>query len=157
MAPKALSALCALLCAAPLFAAPDPVTVLRCGRLLNPVDGSMAGNTMVLMRGDRVERVGPGASVPAGAQVVDLSAYTCLPGLIDSHTHVLLQPEDERGAPPVVTKSQAFRTIQGVAAAKKDLEAGFTTMRDVDRDLPPPNSSCARRRSAGAARRRCRG
>jgi imidazolonepropionase-like amidohydrolase len=44
----------------------------------------------------------------------------------------LLQPEDERGAPPVVTKSQAFRTVQGVAAAKKDLEAGFTTMRDLD-------------------------
>lgn len=112
--------------------AADAVTVLRCGRLLNPVDGSMAANAVVLVRGDRVDRVGPGASVPAGAQVVDLSSYTCLPGLIDSHTHVLLQPEDERGAPPVVMKSQAFRTIQGVAAAKKDLEAGFTTMRDVD-------------------------
>jgi imidazolonepropionase-like amidohydrolase len=44
----------------------------------------------------------------------------------------LLQPEDERGAPPVVTKSQAYRTVQGVAAARKDLEAGFTTLRDVD-------------------------
>jgi imidazolonepropionase-like amidohydrolase len=55
-----------------------------------------------------------------------------LPGLIDCHTHVLLQPEDERGAPPVINKSQAFRTVQGVAAARKDLEAGFTTMRDVD-------------------------
>ena len=55
-----------------------------------------------------------------------------LPGLIDCHTHILLQPEDERGAPPVITKSQAFRTVQGVAAAKRDLEAGFTTMRDLD-------------------------
>src|SRR6185437_7232035 len=44
----------------------------------------------------------------------------------------LLQPEDERGVPPVITKSQSFRTVQGVAAAKKDLEAGFTTMRDLD-------------------------
>ncbi|HEY7214402.1 MAG TPA: amidohydrolase family protein, partial [Thermoanaerobaculia bacterium] len=41
-------------------------------------------------------------------------------------------PEDERGAPPVITKSLAFRTVQGVAAARKDLEAGFTTMRDLD-------------------------
>jgi imidazolonepropionase-like amidohydrolase len=64
--------------------------------------------------------------------VIDLSAYTVLPGLIDSHTHILLQPEDERGAPPVITKSQAFRTVQGVAAAKRDLVAGFTTLRDVD-------------------------
>jgi imidazolonepropionase-like amidohydrolase len=44
----------------------------------------------------------------------------------------MLQPEDERGAPPVITKSQAFRTVQAVAAAKRDLEAGFTTMRDLD-------------------------
>jgi imidazolonepropionase-like amidohydrolase len=132
MTTRALPVLCALLCAAPALAAPDSVTALRCGRLLNPVDGSMAANAVVLVRGDRVERVGPGTPVPTGVQVVDLSAYTCLPGLIDSHTHELLQPEDERGAPPVVTKSQAFRTIQGVAAAKKDLEAGFTTLRDLD-------------------------
>jgi imidazolonepropionase-like amidohydrolase len=107
-------------------------TVIRCGRLLNPVDGSITANAMVIVRGERIEQVGTGLRVPDGAKVIDLSAYTVLPGLIDSHTHVLLQPEDERGAPPVVTKSQAFRTVQGVAAARRDLEAGFTTMRDLD-------------------------
>ncbi|HSE37459.1 MAG TPA: amidohydrolase family protein [Blastocatellia bacterium] len=107
-------------------------TVIRCGRLINPVDGSVTHNAMIIVRGERIERVGMGLSIPAGATVIDLSAYTVLPGLIDSHTHILLQPEDERGAPPVVTKSQAFRTVQGVAAAKRDLEAGFTTMRDLD-------------------------
>jgi imidazolonepropionase-like amidohydrolase len=55
-----------------------------------------------------------------------------LPGLIDAHTHVLLQPEDEGWPSPVVYKTQAFRTIQAVAAARKDLEAGFTALRDVD-------------------------
>jgi imidazolonepropionase-like amidohydrolase len=108
------------------------VTALRCGRLLDPASGKVTQNAVVLVNGDRIEKVGPGIEVPAGTQVVDLSGSTCLPGLIDSHTHVLLQPEDERGAPPVITKSQAFRTIQGVAAAKKDLEAGFTTLRDLD-------------------------
>jgi imidazolonepropionase-like amidohydrolase len=100
--------------------------------LLNPVDGSITQNVVILVNGERIEQVGANAKVPDGARVIDLSAYTVLPGLIDSHTHILLQPEDERGAPPVITKSQAFRTVQGVAAAKKDLEAGFTTLRDVD-------------------------
>jgi imidazolonepropionase-like amidohydrolase len=110
----------------------DVVTAIRCGRLINPADGSVTQNGVIIIRGDRVERIGAGLAVPSGAHVVDLSGYTVLPGLIDCHTHVLLQPEDERGAPPVVTKSQAFRTVQGVAAVKKDLEAGFTTMRDLD-------------------------
>jgi imidazolonepropionase-like amidohydrolase len=112
--------------------AEEPATALRCGRLLDPASGKITENAIVLIRGDRVERTGAGLDVPSGAKSIDLSRYTCLPGLIDSHTHVLLQPEDERGAPPVVVKSQAFRTIQGVAAARKDLEAGFTTLRDVD-------------------------
>lgn len=108
------------------------VTAIRCGRLINPVDGSVTQNAVIIARGPVIEKVGAGLPVPAGARVLDLSAYTVLPGLIDCHTHILLQPEDERGAPPIVTKSQAFRTVQGVAAAKRDLEAGFTTMRDLD-------------------------
>jgi imidazolonepropionase-like amidohydrolase len=119
-----------VLCSGPARA--DGVTAIRCGLLLNPVDGSITRNAIILVRGERIEQVGANARVPDGARVIDLSAYTVLPGLIDSHTHILLQPEDERGLPPVITKSQAFRTVQGVAAAKKDLEAGFTTLRDVD-------------------------
>jgi imidazolonepropionase-like amidohydrolase len=115
---------------APLHA--ENVTAIRCGQLLNPVDGSLTRNAVILIKSDRIEQVGASAAIPADAQVVDLSAYTVLPGLIDSHTHILLQPEDEVGPPPVITKSQAFRTVQGVAAARKDLEAGFTTLRDVD-------------------------
>lgn len=126
----------ALLGAVPSFAEEPPteqaITALRCGRLLDPASGKITENAVVLVQGGRVERAGAGLEFPAGARTIDLSRYTCLPGLIDSHTHVLLQPEDERGTPPVVVKSQAFRTIQGVAAARKDLEAGFTTMRDVD-------------------------
>src|SRR6266478_2931267 len=108
------------------------VTAIKCGRLINTADGSVTQNAVIIVRGERIEQVGAGLNIPGGAKVIDLSAYTVLPGLIDCHTHVLLQPEDERGAPPVITKSQAFRTVQGVAAAKRDLEAGFTTMRDLD-------------------------
>lgn len=114
------------------FSQSNTVTVIKCGRLINPADGSTTNNAVIIVRGDQIERVGAALSIPSGAKIIDLSAYTVLPGLIDCHTHTLLQPEDERGAPPVVTKSQAFRTVQGVAAAKRDLEAGFTTMRDLD-------------------------
>ncbi len=114
-----------------LLAQSDSLTAIRAGGLLNPSDGKVTQNVVILIRGDRIEQVGA-AKIPENAKVIDLSGYTVLPGLIDCHTHILLQPEDERGVPPVITKSQSFRTVQGVAAAKKDLEAGFTTMRDVD-------------------------
>ncbi len=129
LAPALFAGLAAL-ASSPLHA--EDVTAIRAGQLLNPVDGSLTRNAVIVIRNDRIEQVGANAAIPAGARVIDLSAYTVLPGLIDSHTHILLQPEDEVGTPPVITKSQAFRTVQGVAAARKDLEAGFTTMRDVD-------------------------
>jgi imidazolonepropionase-like amidohydrolase len=118
------------------------------------VDGSLSRNAVIIVRGDRVEQVGTTVNVPDGARVIDLSAYTVLPGLIDSHTHILLQPEDERGTPPVITKSQAFRTVQGVAAARKDLEAGFTTMRASDGRGRLPTSPSAMRSIADRPRPR---
>ena len=108
----------------------DRVVALRAGRLLDPASGRIDRNVTVVIRGDRIESVG--ATPPPGAEVLDLGAYTVLPGLVDAHTHVMLQPEDEEWPPPVVYKTQAFRTIQGVAAAKKELDAGFTTLRDLD-------------------------
>ena len=114
------------------FAQPTSTTAIKCGRLINPVDGSVTSNAVIIVRGDLVVQVGANLAIPPGAKIIDLSGYTVLPGLIDCHTHTLLQPEDERGAPPVITKSQAFRTVQGVAAARRNLEAGFTTMRDLD-------------------------
>jgi imidazolonepropionase-like amidohydrolase len=124
-------AFCSLL---PKVARPqaETATAIRCGSLLNPVDGSITRDAVIIVRGDRIQEVGAKLPIPSGARVIDLSAYTVLPGLIDCHTHVLLQPEDERGTPPIINKSQSYRTVQGVAAARKDLEAGFTTMRDLD-------------------------
>jgi imidazolonepropionase-like amidohydrolase len=127
-----LSALVLLAVSTPALAQSNAVTAIKCGRLINPVDGSVTQGAVILVRGELIEQVGAGLTIPSGARVIDLSAYTVLPGLIDCHTHVMLQPEDERGAPPVVVKSQAFRTVQAVAAARRDLEAGFTTMRDLD-------------------------
>jgi imidazolonepropionase-like amidohydrolase len=113
-------------------AQPRRVVVVRAARMLDVRTGAFVNNAVIVVEDDRVVSVGSNLAVPAGAQVVDLGNLTLLPGLIDCHTHVLLEPEDERGTPPVVTKSQAFRTVEGVAAAKRELEAGFTTLRDLD-------------------------
>src|SRR6185503_7721170 len=123
-----------LLSCSAAFAQTNTMTAIKAGRLINPVDGSVIQNALILIRGDRIESVTTGMlpKLPDGTRVIDLSGFTVLPGLIDCHTHVMLQPEDERGAPPVITKSQAFRTVQATAAVKRDLEAGFTTMRDLD-------------------------
>lgn len=112
-------------------AAPQAI-VLMPAAVLDPRSGQLTRGATVLVRGDRIEAVGGSGAPPAGARVIELGGLTLLPGLIDAHTHVLLQPEDEDWPPPVVYKTQSFRTIQGVAAARKELEAGFTTLRDVD-------------------------
>ncbi len=105
--------------------------VIRAGRVIDGVSDRAISNGMVLVHNDRIEKVGTNLEIPAGATTLELPDKTVLPGLIDAHTHILLQPEDERVA-PVLYKSQAYRTVQGVAAAQKDLEAGFTSVRDVD-------------------------
>jgi len=107
-------------------------TAIKAGKVLDPKTGNMLLNQIILVESGRIVATGPNTVIPGNATVIDLSSKTVLPGLIDCHTHELLQPEDERGFPPVISKSQAFRTIQGVAAVKKELEAGFTTLRDLD-------------------------
>jgi len=103
--------------------------VVRAARWLDPESGAIQPNAVVVINGDRVASLG--APAPAGATVVDLGDLTLMPGLIDAHTHNLLQPEDEV-TPPVIVKSMATRVIEGVAAARANLLAGFTTMRDMD-------------------------
>src|ERR1700737_1827383 len=82
--------LCALLLLRPGPArADDPVVAIRAGRLVDVRNSRVLENRVILIRGARIEAVGPGLAIPAGAQVIDLSTATVLPGLIDCHTHLV--------------------------------------------------------------------
>ena len=98
------------------------VVAIRAGRLFDSRAGTLLSNQIVVVRGDRIADVGPSVSIPPEARVIDLSTATVLPGMIDAHVHVF--PADEL--------SEATRTIVAVANAQADLDAGFTTVLDMD-------------------------
>jgi imidazolonepropionase-like amidohydrolase len=117
--------------------APEGVTVIRAGTLIDGVSATPRSNQAIVVRGNRIESVGDAAAakVPAGARVIDLSRATVLPGLIDSHTHIFLQGEDpaEGGYDAQLLKhGLAFRAARAAVSAHRALEQGFTTIRDVE-------------------------
>jgi len=111
------------------------VVAIRAGRMFDSNSGRMMADQVIVARGDRIEEVGPAAdiSIPAGAEVIDLSHATVLPGLIDAHTHIFLTGESHgRYEEQLLKESWQYRTIEAVVNARKDLEAGFTALRDVE-------------------------
>ena len=113
------------------------VTVIRAGTLIDPRANEPKHNQVIVIRGDKIESVGDAASVqvPAGAKVIDLSNATVLPGLIESHTHIFLQGEDPAlgGYDIQLLKFPlAYRAARATVSARRALEQGFTTIRDME-------------------------
>jgi len=113
------------------------VTVIRAGSLIDGKSDTVRRNQVLVIRANRIESVGDAATttIPAGAQVIDLSQATVLPGLIDSHTHIFLQGEDPaQGGYDVniLNAPLAMRAARATVAARRALEQGFTTLRDVE-------------------------
>jgi imidazolonepropionase-like amidohydrolase len=117
---------------------PAPATVLvKAGRLIDGRGGAPQTNVGILIEGERIRAVGPIAQIQAraqGAQVVDLSAMTVLPGMIDTHSHLLLQgdPTSESYDAQLLYQSTGYRSILGARNARVALEHGFTGLRDVE-------------------------
>ena len=106
------------------------IVAVKAGRLIDGLGGTPMSNAVVLIENDRITAVGAGLSVPPGAQVIDLGAATVLPGFIDCHTHVTGQPGDNFYE-DLFKRSPIDEAITAHIYAKRTLEAGFTTIRDV--------------------------
>ncbi len=123
--------------AAPIAGAADlpAATYVHAGKLLDVRSGKMLSDQLIVIRGDRIERVvaNGGVQIPPGAATVDLTHATVLPGLIDCHTHIMLTDTDNSHYDDILLKqSWQYRTILATLNVKRDLEAGFTSMRDVE-------------------------
>jgi imidazolonepropionase-like amidohydrolase len=118
----ACAAVAGIAAIATLTAQEQPIAI-RAGRLFDAKAGTMLRNHVVLIRGERIVDVGASVTVPAGARVIDLSNATVLPGMIDAHVHVALNVPNE---------SFEHHTFVMIQSAQRDLDAGFTTIVDMD-------------------------
>ena len=133
--PIARSILAASLVAGPAIAAdsatPSTAPVaLHCPHLLDVVKGRTLGETTVVVESGRIREVLPGFQTPAGATVVELPAQTCLPGLIDTHTHLSFEFNRTRYI-DTFHWNIADYAVRSTVFANRTLLAGFTTVRNL--------------------------
>ena len=108
----------------------ESLTALQCGHVFDALHGKLDGAGTVLVAGERIREVLPGKQAPTGAETIDLGDSTCLPGLIDSHTHLT-------GETSPTAYNDQFRwnvadyAIRSVVYARRTLLAGFTTVRNL--------------------------
>ena len=112
---------------------PAGPTYIKCGALFDSKSDRLQQNVVITVEGERIKSVGA-APASAGANVIDLSDQTCLPGMVESHTHVFLQGDRKPGQydAQLLKQSIAYRAIEATTAAQAALDWGYTTIRDLE-------------------------
>ncbi len=113
--------------------APAPIVIVKAARLIDTATGTVRNNQAVVIEGEKIKSVGAADEIlkspPPGAKIIDLGDATILPGLIDCHTHVVSQPENYYI--DIFRRSPIDVAVTAHIYARRTLEAGFTTIRDV--------------------------
>jgi imidazolonepropionase-like amidohydrolase len=124
----------ALLCSISLCAQTPQRVAVRAGKLIDGKSDRPIANALILIEDGKIISVTAGGTAPAGVEVIDLSHATVLPGLMDLHTHVLLQGDvtaadyDEQ----LLKQSIPYRAILAARNARIALDHGFTVLRDLE-------------------------
>ncbi len=107
---------------------------IRAGRLIDGKSDAPLANALIVIEGEEIVSVSAGGAAPGGVEVIDLSNATVLPGLVDTHTHVLLNGDitSEDYDAQLLKESIPYRAILSARNARIALEHGFTTMRDLE-------------------------
>src|SRR2546425_4307985 len=114
--------------------APETVYLLKPAHIFDGESAQLHDGWVVLVRGEKIEAVGPASEVkaPADAKVIDLPGMTLMPGLIDAHSHVLLHPYSETvWNDPVAREALSLRVARATNHLRSTLLAGFTSLRDL--------------------------
>jgi predicted amidohydrolase YtcJ len=119
--------------------APEPDRAglaIRCGSLIDGITDAALGGRLVIVRDGRISSIEAVGEVPEGMELLDLSDYTCLPGLIDTHTHIALNHDDSSDLTIYYRRTMAETLAITEQNARTTLLAGFTTIRNVGDYFP---------------------
>jgi len=112
----------------------DNATYIKAGKFFDSENGKILSNYIIKVERNRIVEVGKDISIPTNSEIIDLSDYTVIPGLIDGHTHLMTLEtisEDYTITNQILYQGDATRVLRGAKRAKSFLENGFTSIRDL--------------------------